>query len=87
MAPCSWELLPAIRSPCGGQTVDVEAYPTSPFILEPFRYDNLLIPPPPLAPVAALNPPCAYGMGQQASDAQALSTHCLLYTSPSPRDA
>jgi len=37
------------QSPCGGQQA-IEVYPTSPFILEPFRPDNLLPVPEPLAP-------------------------------------
>jgi FtsP/CotA-like multicopper oxidase with cupredoxin domain len=64
------------QSPCGGQGA-IEVFPTSPFILEPFRPDNYLPVPPPLAPVAALTPPCAYGVGQQASDGLAASTHSV----------
>ena len=61
------------QSPCGGQPA-IEVFPTSPFILEPFRPDNLLPVPEPLAP-AELSPECGYEVGQQASDGDALSTH------------
>jgi len=61
------------QSPCGGQQA-IEVYPTSPFILEPFRPDNLLPVPEPLAP-SVLSPDCSYESGQQASDGNALSTH------------
>jgi FtsP/CotA-like multicopper oxidase with cupredoxin domain len=62
------------QSPCGGQGA-IEVFPTSPFILEPFRPDNYLPVPEPLAPVTALDPPCAFDVGQQASDGEAASTH------------
>src|SRR5215213_4645862 len=63
-----------LQSPCGGQQA-IEVFPTSPFILEPFRADNLLPVPEPLAPFPALDPPCAFDVGQQASDGEAASTH------------
>src|SRR5882762_9500790 len=61
------------QSPCAGQGA-IEVMPTSPFILEPFREDNPLPVPAPLAP-ETLSPPPGYEVGQQASDGNALSTH------------
>jgi FtsP/CotA-like multicopper oxidase with cupredoxin domain len=75
MSSCSYvpDAEQLFQSPCAGQGA-IEVYPTSPFILEPFRYDNELPIPPVLAP-EVLYPAPGYGVGQQASDGSARSTH------------
>jgi FtsP/CotA-like multicopper oxidase with cupredoxin domain len=71
------------QSPCTGQKVVVEFFPTSPFILSPF-IDPLPVPPPfPRVAPAVFDSWKARGiqpspaLGRQASDGDPLSTHSL----------